>query len=99
MGNYCIKFVISLINYLTFKGLIVKKILSILAVSIIGYVSANSIPPVQIESEYLKSESGVILIKKGSLLTQNNDGSFKIKNGCYIKYDNSKQKMIESCVH
>ena len=75
-----------------------KKLLLIINISVIGCVSANSLPPVQIESEHLKNESGVI-IKKGSLLIQNSDGSFKLKNACYTKYDNSRQKMIESCVY
>ena len=76
-----------------------KKVLLIINIAVIGCLSANSMSPEQIKLEYLKSESGVVLLKKGSLLIQNNDGSFKLKNGCYTKYDNSKQKMIESCVH
>ena len=76
-----------------------KKLLLIINISVISCVSANTMSPEQLKLEYLKSESGAILLKKGSIFIQNNDGSFKLKNGCYTKYDNSKQKMIESCVH
>ena len=61
-----------------------------------NYSFESNMSPVK--SGHRKSESGVI-IKKGSLLIQNSDGSFKLKNGCYTKYDDSHQKIIESCVN
>lgn len=52
----------------------------------------------QFESEYLNENKSNIIIKKGSMLVQNKDGSFKIIKGCFIKYDNNTKKEIERCV-
>lgn len=73
-----------------------KKILLIFTF-VISYANSANLSSMQIESSQLKNES-IVLIKKGSQLTQNNDGSFELKKGCFEKYSESAQK-IKSCVN